>query len=454
MDYRKNTGGTTHRITGAAALRTLLDLAGPSVAAGAIARRREMVGILERFQADQRSVNRLRDLRHRYGRGPVELVIPGRRIVVPLDPQDVAQVLADAPTPFDPANREKRRALQQFQPHAVLITRGALRGPRRALNEQVLDTQVPVHHLSEPFTDVITTETAKLAAVALERGGFDSARFTTMWWRLVRQIVLGPSARDDDAVTDDLWRLRRAGNWSFAAPQHRRRRARFLQRLRHYAADPAPESLLGALCAARAPAPVDPIGQIPHWLFAFDAAGMATIRALALLTAHRSTLHRCEIDELNVPQVRPYLQAAVQESLRLWPTTPALLRDTTTETTWGAGEDQVRVGAGAMVLICVPAFHRDDTTMEFADHFEPDIWLDGRAQSYPQLVPFSAGPVACPGRNLVLFTTSTVLAHLIRQLEIKLATPALRPDEPLPMTLNQFGLEFTAAPAWMRLVSR
>jgi cytochrome P450 len=443
-----------HRITGTAAIKTLIDLAGPSVAAGAVARRRETVGLLERFQADQRSVDRLRELRARYGRGPVELVIPGRRVIVPLDPDDVAEVLAGAPTPFDPANREKHRALQQFQPHAVLITRGALRAPRRALNEQVLDTPVSVHHLSEPFTDVIATETAKFAAVALERGGFDAARFTTMWWRVVRQIVLGPSARNDDAVTDELWRLRRAGNWSFAVPQHRRRRARFLQRLRHYAADPEPESLLGALCAADASDAVDPIGQIPHWLFAFDAAGMATIRTLALLTAHRGTLHRCEIDELNIPQVRPYLQAAVQESLRLWPTTPVLLRDTTTETTWHTGEDELRVDAGAMVLICVPAFHRDDTTMEFADRFEPDIWLDGRAESHPQLVPFSAGPAECPGRNLVLFSTSTALAHLLRQLEIKLVTPTLRPEEPLPLTLNQFGLEFTAAPAWLPLVSR
>lgn len=443
-----------HRIGGTAAVRTLIELAGPSVAAGAIARRRSMVGLLERFQADQRSVDRLRDLRNTYGRGPVELAIPGRRIVVPLEPDDVARVLAGAPTPFDPANREKRRALQQFQPHAVLITQGALRGPRRALNEQVLDTRIPVHHLSEQFIDVIATETAKFAAVALERGGFDAARFTTMWWRVVRQIVLGPSARDDNAVTDELWRLRRAGNWSFAAPQHRRRRAGFLQRLRRYAADPAPESLLGALCAVDAADPVDPIGQLPHWLFAFDAAGMATIRALGLLTAHRGVLHRCETEELNVPQVRPYLRAAIQESLRLWPTTPALLRDTTTETAWGTGKDQVRIDAGAMVLICVPAFHRDPTTMEFADRFEPDIWLDGRAEQYPQLVPFSAGPAECPGRNLVLFTTSTLLAQLLSQLEIKLATPSLQPEQPLPMTLNQFGLEFTAVPAWMRLVSR
>jgi cytochrome P450 len=454
MDDTRNTSATTHRITGAAAVRVLIDLVGPSIAAGAIARRPQMVRILERLQADHRSVQRLRALRYTYGRGPVELVIPGRRIVVVLEPDDVADVLAATPSPFDPASWEKRRALQQFQPHAVLITQGALRGPRRTLNEQVLNTQAPVHHLAEPFNEVIASETSKLAAVAVERGGFDAARFTTMWWRLVREVVLGPSARNDDAVTDDLWRLRRAGHWSFAAPQHRIRRARFLNRLHRYAQDPAPESLLGALSAAESTSAIDPIGQIPHWLFAFDAAGMATVRALALLASHPGVLRRCEIDDLNIPQQRSYLGAAVLESLRLWPTTPTLLRDTTADTTWRDGGEQFTVKAGAMVLICVPAFHRDETTMEFADRFEPDIWLDGRAETYPQLVPFSAGPAACPGRNLVLFTTSTVLAHLLRQLDIKVRTsPPLRPGEPLPLTLNQFGLQFAASPARVRLVS-
>lgn len=55
-----------------------------------------------------------------FGRGPVELVVPGRRVIVVLDPADVGRVLAGAPAPFDPANREKRAALEQFQPHGVL----------------------------------------------------------------------------------------------------------------------------------------------------------------------------------------------------------------------------------------------------------------------------------------------------------------------------------------------
>jgi cytochrome P450 len=103
------------------------------------------------------------------------------------------------------------------------------------------------------------------------------------------------------------------------------------------------------------------------------------------------------------------------------------------------------------VLICVPAFHRDADALPFADVFTPDIWLDGRADTYPQLVPFSAGPAQCPGQNVVLFATSTFLAQVLSRLELDLpSSPTLTPGEPLPVTLNQFGLRFGARPVSAR----
>lgn len=144
-----------------------------------------------------------------------------------------------------------------------------------------------------------------------------------------------------------------------------------------------------------------------------------------------------------MPQPRPYLRASVLESVRLWPTTPALLRGTVEDTTWREGAEQFTLGSGASLFICVPAFHRDPDTLPFAHQFVPEIWLDGRAQRYPQLVPFSAGSAECPGRNLVLFVTSSTLAKLFDSLQIELQSqPTLSAGTPLPLTLNQFGLEF------------
>ena len=119
------------------------------------------------------------------------------------------------------------------------------------------------------------------------------------------------------------------------------------------------------------------------------------------------------------------------------------MRDTTTATRWRGGPDAFTVDKGAGVMIIAPAFHRDPDLLPSPDSFTPDIWLDGRAQQYPQLVPFRAGPVEGPGRNVVLFTTSTLLAHIFAAAELDLrCTPRLDPAEPLPATRNPVTLDF------------
>ncbi|WP_280376477.1 cytochrome P450 [Nocardia wallacei] len=446
--------GEGHRITGVRAAAVLADLGFTAVASGVIARRRAVMGALERAQADRRTVGRIRRLRAEFGSGPVELVIPGRRFVIVLDPADVATVLAGTPTPFHPANREKRAALRQFQPHGVLVSDEPVRDERRACNEAVLDTDAPMHRLAGPFAAVVAEEAHEIIESALRRGHLDAARFTTAWWRLVRRITLGDPARDDDAITDELWRLRSAANWSFLVPPRRRRRERFFDRLQRYVENAGPDSLAGTVARLPGGGAVDPVGQIPHWLFAFDAAGMASSRALAVLATHPEQHARAVADATDPAHLglRPYLRACVQESVRLWPTTPMILREVTAPAAWRAGDELFVTAPGAALLITVPAFHRDRDLLPFADEFVPEIWLDGRAEQYPQLVPFSAGPAGCPGQNLVLFVTSALLAHLLSALELRLRSH-LRPvpDAPLPLTFNNFGLDFTVTRATARV---
>lgn len=121
------------------------------------------------------------------------------------------------------------------------------------------------------------------------------------------------------------------------------------------------------------------MGQIPQWLFAFDAAGMASVRALALLATHPEQLAAALEDAQtpNAPLLRSYLRACVLESVRLWPTTPAILRDTNyIDTVWREGDEQFTVAAGAGLLIAAPAFHRDEALLPFAHQFVPDIWTE------------------------------------------------------------------------------
>lgn len=434
------------RLTGMRAATTLIDLGASSIAAGVIARRRPVVRVLERLQADSRAVQRMQALRREFGSGPVELALPGRRMVVVLDPDDVARVLAQAPTPFHPASLEKRKALQWFQPHGVLISRGPIRLQRRELNDAALDSGAEMHRLAEPFAAVVAEEAGELVTSAVARGHLDSSEFMAAWWRIVRRVVLGDRARDDSLVTDALMRLRKAGNWSFLSLPHYRARAKFFEGLYRYVEDPEPGSLASAVAQTPSSGAVDPVGQMPQWIFAFDAAGMAVLRAMAVLATHAAERSRALEDaaEPEVISVRPYLRGCVLESVRLWPTTPTILRDTTEDTSWTDGSVIER---GAGVMIVAPAFHRDEELLPFAHSFVPHIWLDGTAARYPQLVPFSAGPAECPGRNLVLFVTSTLLAHLLNAMDVELiSTPKPAPGQRLQMTLNQLALDFDVRP--------
>jgi cytochrome P450 len=435
----------TNRLTGLRAATALTDLGFASVAAGVIARRRPVVRMLEKLQADARAVQRMERLRREFGRGPVEIVIPGRRMVVVLDPEDVKRVLDKAPTPFHPASLEKRKALQWFQPHGVLISEGPIRQQRRAFNDVALESGWELHSLASSFVDVIAEEGSEVVAEATSRGHLDCAQFMTAWWRLVRRIALGDRSRDDESITDELLRLRKAGNWSLLSLPHYRMRAKFFEHLYLDVQDPQPGTLASAVAEVPVSGAVDPVGQMPQWLFAFEAAGMALLRALALLATHPDQRAQA-LDDAAEPQhasLRPYLRSCVLESVRLWPTTPTILRDTTEDTDWRG----MTIAKGAGLMIVVPAFHRDESLLPFAHTFAPHIWLDGTAQQYPQLVPFSAGPAECPGRNLVLFVTSTLLAHMLNALSFELtSTPGLSPDKPLPMTLNQLTLDFKVQP--------
>ena len=437
----------TKRLTGMRAATTLMDLGASSIAAGVIARRRPAVRVLERMQADARAVRRMQALRHEFGSGPVELVLPGRRMIVLLDPDDVGRVLAQAPNPFHPASLEKRKALQWFQPHGVLISRGPIRAQRRELNDATLDSGADVHRLADSFAEVVAEEADGLVTSAVAQGHLTSSQFMTMWWRIVRRVVLGDRARDESLVTDALLRLRKAGNWSFLALPHYRARSKFLDGLYPYVEDPEPGCLASAVAQTPSSGAVDPVGQMPQWIFAFDAAGMAVLRALAVLATHPAERARALEDSVDPERVsvRPYLRGCVQESVRLWPTTPTILRETTEDTVWSDGSTIAR---GAGLMIAAPAFHRDEELVPFAHSFAPHIWLDGTAQRYPQLVPFSAGPAECPGRNLVLLVTSTLLAHLLSAMDVELiSTPRPVPQRPMPMTLNQFTLDFDVRPA-------
>ncbi|WHP18032.1 cytochrome P450 [Cellulomonas sp. ES6] len=408
---------------------------GPLVAQGAIVRRPRVTAWAERRQTDRSAAALLRALRDEHGGAPVVLDLGPRRMVLPLHADDVGALLARSPEPFSPASREKRAALRHFQPDAVLIQPSALRPERRLLNEQALDTSEPVHRDAEALLAAVDREAEALAAQVRAAGVLDWSAFAPAFWRIVRSVVLGAGARDDERVTDVIWALREDANWAFLKPRRSRLRHELADRLRAYADRAEPGSLVAR--AAQSPAGADPAGQVPQWLFAFDAAGAAVLRALAVAASRPDVRERLREEAASGAAMQPYARGSVLESVRLWPTTFVVLRDATAPTVWGSRE--LPAGTGFAV---VSAFvHRDPDRLAFAHGFEPAAWLDGRADADWGLLPFSGGPVSCPGRNVVLLVAGRLLARLA---ELDLTFPRARhlAHDPLPATFDHFGARF------------
>ncbi len=411
-------------------LRVALEVALPTLAGGVIKRRPAAMAVAGKLQFDRPAVRLLRRLHDRHYGHPLKLRLPARSVALALSGADVKRLLAGAPTPFSPSTMEKRAALGHFQPHGVLISDAADRPARRRFTEAVLEPGRPLHELATPFARAIAEEVALLPTSET----LDWDTFNVAWWRLVRRIVLGAGARDDATLTDQLERLRLDANWAYLHPRRNQLREQFRERLVAHLGRAEPGSLAALIAETGEDTAPD---QVAHWLFAFDAAGMVTYRTLALLASHPAALDRARTEleglDLAEPNQLSYLRACVLDAVRLWPTTPMILRETTEETTWGP--------AGTTVLIFTPFFHRDPD-LPYADRFDPDLWLDGRAAENPALVPFSAGPAICPGRDLVQFCASTVLANLVRDHRYEQASgTVLSPDRPLPATLDNFHLK-------------
>jgi hypothetical protein len=411
----------------------------PTLAKGPIIRRRWAVGVAERHDLVGRAVRRMQRLHERYGDGPLLMRVPVRKQAVLLAPDDVRRVLDGSPEPFAADSSEKRASLSHFNPKTVLISRGEDRADRRRFNEAVLDTGCPMHRLAERFHTVVEEESGALLARARRADALDWEVFGDAWFCVVRRVVLGDAARDDRAFTRLHERLRAYANLAFVQPIRHELRERFLTRLNQYLDDPEPGSLAAIMGGTPTTPRTAPDHQPPHWMFAADPAGMTVFRTLALLAVHPEHEERARAEAAGGDPSLPFLRRCVLETLRLWPTTPMILRESRSDTRW----DSTVLPAGTGILIYAPFFHRDDRHLPFAHRFAPEVWEPGGAAAQWSFVPFSAGPVRCPAEQLVLMLTSSMLAALLRGARYRERHPAkLAASTAMPSTLDNYTLRF------------
>jgi cytochrome P450 len=217
-----------------------------------------------------------------------------------------------------------------------------------------------------------------------------------------------------------------------------------------YVSDPEEGSLVGLFDDAPKDPKVNPAGQVTHWLFALgDTLAINAFRALALITTHPAQRRRVE-EEIAAAEREDgaltaagiagleYLEACLEDAMRLYPTVPLLLRETLTELRWNGGI----VPSGTQTVISNTFDHRDAERFDFADRFAPEEWLEGGAAESWAFNHFSHGPQGCPGTWLALFVGKGVLAELLAERRLDALGPDLDPVRPLPKMLDYFALRF------------
>ncbi len=267
----------------------------------------------------------------------------------------------------------------------------------------MLDTRQPVHRLAQHFIEVVNSEADALIRRIQPDGQLVWRDFAGAWFRIVRRVVFGDAACEDPELSRMMAKLRFAANWAFLRPQNARLRGALLERIREWLARAEPESLAGIAAHIPSSAQMAWEDQVPQWLFAFDAAGMTVFRTLALLCVNPEFASRVRDEIERVTSGQPNLafhsRSAVLEALRLWPTSPLILRESRTVTSWETGQ----LPAHAAVVIFTPFLHRNPE-LPYADRFSPELWTGKSAEQTWPLIPFSDGPAACPGMSLVLPT--------------------------------------------------
>jgi cytochrome P450 len=413
----------------------------PNALQGLFRRRPGRVAIATRLNVDGRAVRLMEGLRRRHGPSPLWVRPITNRALLMLDVDDVRRVLEDSPARFASDPEAKRRGMGHFQPDALTLSRGELWRDRRRFTEAVLDTPRTAHRLSDRFVNVAGEETeALLDEVAVDGASLGYDSFHGAFRRIVRRIVLGDSARDDEELTDLLAQLMSDAN---GLPSERSDRLEpFMDRIRAYVLAAEPGSLVGLFGEVDSAPDTRVEGQVPHWLFALqDTLSANALRALALIASHpeQRSIVESELTATDDLTGLDYLRACLQEAMRLWPTTPLLSRETLVDLTWNGAT----VPAGTQVLIFNTFHHRDRERVEYADRFAPEAWTQGDAARDWTFNHFSHGPQGCPGVNLALLVGSAVLARLLTQAEPRLLEPQIGPERPLPHMLDYFRLRLS-----------
>lgn len=409
----------------------------PNAVQGLFRRRPGRVRAATRAGVDGRAVRLLAGMRRSHGPGPVWVRVLKDPALLVLSSDGARRVLGGSPDPFASDSEAKRKGMTAFQPDALTISRGGEWQNRRRFTEAVLDTGEPRHRLADRFAAVAAEEAEALLADAGTEVRWDA--WHAAFGRATRRIVLGDAARDDEALSEQLAEMMSEANGMPGEPSERL--GAFTDRLRSYVEAGEEGSLVSLFGGAPSDAQTKVEGQIPHWLFAtHDTLAINALRCLALLASHPR--QRGVAEEATARGDYGYVEACLEEAMRLWPTTTMLSRHTLAAVDW----EGAAVPEGTQVVIVNTFLHRDTDAHEFADRFVPEAWTEGDARQDWSFNHLSHGPQGCPGAALALLVGGRFLATVLAARRPRLVEPELDPGRPLPHMLDFFSVRVALEP--------
>jgi unspecific monooxygenase len=138
----------------------------------------------------------------------------------------------------------------------------------------------------------------------------------------------------------------------------------------------------------------------------------------------RKEIVACGLGRPGVPlsltriEALPYLNAVIQEGLRLYPPAPYLVR---------RRPRRHRGERSSLMLFSLWAMQRDPARWQHPDEFWPERWE--QPQSIPEgaFVPFGLGPRVCVGKHFAMTEVRVILIELLRRYELSLPTHSRQP---------------------------
>jgi cytochrome P450 len=112
-----------------------------------------------------------------------------------------------------------------------------------------------------------------------------------------------------------------------------------------------------------------------------------------------------------------YTEAVLNEAMRLYPPVYTIFREPQVDVRLGG----YRIPAGSAVMLPQWAVHRSERYWDSPLEFDPDRWLDERADDRPRFAffPFGGGPRFCIGKQLSLLEARLILGTVCQQYRLE-----------------------------------